>query len=526
MRKSILLTLALTMMTCGISHASEQTVSITNPMIWADVPDPDVIHVGDWYYMVSTTMHLMPGCPIMKSHNLADWVIAGYVFDRIEDNPHYDLIDGTVYGRGQWATSLRYNDGRFYVLFSPNDQPFKSFVYTATDPAGEWTLVSRCDHFHDSSLFFDDDGKVYVFSGSGKIMLKELEPDLSSVKADGVDITVVEPDDEETGLLEGSRVIKHNGKYYILAISWPNGKPRRQVCYRADNITGPYEKKVILQSQFGGFPYAGQGCIVDDGSDNWWGVIFQDRGGVGRVLTLMPCTWKDGWPMLGDDNLEIPVEVEVPASEDSKSYLSVSDHFDSPTLPLQWQWNHNPDNSLWSLTDHPGFLRLRTGRVVGNLFEAPNTISQRMEGPECHSCVKIDVSHMKDGDVAGFGAFNGHAGLLSVKKEGGKTYLVKHSAVVNFDGNTKNIANTEENEEERILLKKKNVYLKIDADFRLGQDMAYFSCSLDGRKWKEIGKPFKMIFDYRKLFMGTRFAIYNYATVAPGGYVDIDYFDY
>ena len=526
MRKSLLLTLALSMMSGGIGLASAPTVRISNPMIWADVPDPDVIHVGDWYYMVSTTMHLMPGCPVMRSRDLADWEIAGYVFDRIEDTPRYDLIGGTVYGRGQWATSLRYNDGKFYVLFSPNDEPYRSFIYSATDPAGEWTLVSRCDHFHDSSLFFDDDGRVYVFSGSGRISLKELEKDLSSSKADGVNTVVVLPDEEETGLLEGSRVVKHNGKYYILAISWPQGKPRRQLCYRADNITGPYEKKVILQSQFAGFPYVGQGCIVDDGADNWWGVIFQDRGGVGRVLTLNPVTWKDGWPMLGDENMEVPYEVELPSHGQAKNHLVVSDHFDSPTLPLQWQWNHNPDNSRWSLTEHPGHLRLHTGRVVGNIYEAPNTISQRMEGPECHASVKIDISHMKDGDVAGFGAFNGHSGLLSVKKENGKTYLVNHTSVVNFEEPTKSIAGTEETEEERIPLKKKNVYLKIDADFRPGQDMATFSYSTDGKKWSPIGKPFHMVFDYRKLFMGTRFAIYNYATAAPGGYIDVDYFDY
>lgn len=526
MRKSIFLTLSLALLTAVSSAAAQPTVRISNPMLWADVPDPDVIHVGDWYYMVSTTMHLMPGCPVMRSRNLADWEIAGYVFDRIEDNPRYDLLDGTVYGRGQWATSLRYKDGKFYVLFSPNDQPYRSFIYSATDPTKEWTLVSRCDHFHDSSLFFDDDGKVYVFSGSGRIQLKELEPDLSSVKQGGTDTTVVVPDEEETGLLEGSRVVKHNGKYYILAISWPQGKPRRQLCYRADRITGPYEKKVVLQSQFAGFPYAGQGCIVDDGADNWWGVIFQDRGGVGRVLTLMPCTWKDGWPLLGDENLEIPYEVEVSPATETKSCLVTSDSFDSPTLALQWQWNHNPDNSNWSLTENPGFLRLRTGRVVGNLYEAPNTISQRMEGPECHAEVKLDIAHMKEGDIAGFGAFNGHSGLLSVKKENGGTYLVKHSSVVDFDEDSKRIAGTKDKEEAKVLLDRDNVYLKIDADFRLGQDMAYFSYSTDGKKWISIGDPFKMIFDYRKLFMGTRFAIYNYATLQPGGYIDVDYFDY
>ena len=122
----------------------------SNPVIWADVPDPDVIRVGDYFYMVSTTMHLMPGCPVMKSKDLVNWETVGYVFDRLEDSPRYDLVDGTVYGKGQWATSLRYHDGRFYVLFSPNDAPYKSYIYSTENPAGKWDLVSRTDHFHDS----------------------------------------------------------------------------------------------------------------------------------------------------------------------------------------------------------------------------------------------------------------------------------------------------------------------------------------------------------------------------------------
>lgn len=522
-RIALMLTLILTGAT-GV-FASGQVTKITNPMLWTDVPDPDVIHVGDYYYMVSTTMHLMPGCPVMRSTNLADWEIIGYVFDRLEDNPRYDLLGGSVYGRGQWATSLRYRDGKFYVLFSPNDRPFRSYIYSTDDPAGQWTLLSRSEHFHDSSLFFDDDGRVYVFSGSGRIRLKEMEADLSGIKEGGVDRIVVEPDEDETGLLEGSRVVKHDGRYYIMAISWPHGKPRRQLCYRADNITGPYEKAVVLQSAFAGFPYAAQGCIVDDGAGRWWGVIFQDRGGVGRVLTLMPCTWRDGWPMLGDENKEIPLQVDVAVSASMPDGLVVSDGFDTPALALQWQWNHNPIDSHWSLTERPGFLRLRTSRIVSNLYEAPNTISQRMEGPVCRGVVRLDLSHMKDGDVAGFGAFNGHSGLLSVKKNKGKTILCMHSAEVELDDDKK-VTGVAEEVKEEVELKKKGVYLKIDADFRLGEDMAYFSYSLDGKRWMPIGEPFRMIFDYRKLFMGTRFAIYNYATSREGGYIDVDYFRY
>lgn len=498
--------------------------TFANPMLWADVPDPDVIRVGDDFYMVSTTMHLMPGCPIMRSKDLVNWEVISYVFDTLDDNSRYRLIDGNVYGRGQWATSLKYHNGRFYVLFSPNDQPYRSYIYSTADPAGKWELVSRTPHFHDSSLLFDDDGRVYVYSGTGN--LRELNPDLSDVKEGGVDMVIFERDSTETGLLEGSRALKLNGKYYLLMISWPNGKPRRQVCYRADKITGPYEKKVILQSEFGGFPYAGQGTIVDDAKGNWWGVIFQDRGGVGRVLTLMPCRWIDGWPILGDENGKIPAVMERPVAGCPDKKIVTSDDFDSDKLNINWQWNHCPVNEAWSLTDRPGHLRLTTSRVVDNLYNAPNTISQRMEGPECNGIVKIDVSHMKDGDVAGFGAFNGHSGLLSIEKSNGKTELVMHTNVVNMERRTKNVLGVDNEEIQRVALNSPVVMLRINADFRPGRDIARFAYSTDGKSWTNIGSDFKMRFDYQRLFMGTRFAIYNYATREKGGYVDVDYFNY
>ena len=248
-----------------------------NPVLWADVPDPDVIRVGDDYWLVSTTMHLMPGAPVMHSKDLVNWKTVSYVFPSLHDTPKYDMQEGTVYGRGQWATSLRYHNGLYYLYFSPNDVPFKGYVYTTKDPREGWTFAHRIPHFHDASLFFDDDGRAYVFYGTGE--MKELLPDLSGVKEGGLSGKVFERDAEENGLLEGSRVIKHDGKYYLIMISWPSNKPRRQLVYRADNIQGPYEKKVILESTFGGFPYAAQGTIVDDGKGNWYGVIFQDRGG-------------------------------------------------------------------------------------------------------------------------------------------------------------------------------------------------------------------------------------------------------
>lgn len=497
-----------------------------NPMIWADVPDPDVIRVGDDYYMVSTTMHLMPGCPVMHSKDLVNWETIGYVFDRLTDTPRYDLEEGTVYGKGQWATSLRYRDGVYYVLFSPNDQPYRSYIYKATDPAGPWELITRTDHFHDASLLLDDDGRAYVFYNGGEIRLRELNSDLSGVKEGGIDKTVIFPDSDETGLHEGSRVVKHNGKYYAFVISWPAGKPRRQLCYRADSIEGPYEKMVVLESEFGGFPYVGQGCLVDGKDGEWWGVIFQDRGGVGRVLTLNPVIWKDGWPMLGDSNGKVPAEIAVKLSDDIKGRVAESDGFNDGKMSIYWQWNHNPVDSAWSLTERPGFLRLNTSRVVPNLFEAPNTLSQRMEGPRSEAIAKFDVSGMLPGDKAGMAALNGDSGLIYVDcTDTGKSIVMTESSVRLSEPGHK-VASVEDKEIARVLLAGNEVYFKIDTDFNPGRDIARFYWSPDGAEWTQIGSEFKMIFDYRRFFMGTRFALFNYATRALGGHVDIDFFEF
>jgi beta-xylosidase len=167
----------------------KESTSFTNPVIWADVPDMSITRTGKDFYLISTTMHLMPGAPVMKSRDLVHWEIASYVFDSLYDNSKYNLINGTVYGRGQWASSIRYHNDKYYVLFSPNDEPFRSYIFTTSDPSKEkWKLHARMQHFHDASLFFDDDGRVYVFSGTGS--LKELKSDLSDVKPDGVSMTI------------------------------------------------------------------------------------------------------------------------------------------------------------------------------------------------------------------------------------------------------------------------------------------------------------------------------------------------
>jgi beta-xylosidase len=511
---------------------------IQNPMLWADVPDPDVIRVGDTYYLVSTTMHLMPGAPIMTSKDLKNWETVGYIFDRLTDSPKYDLLNGTVYGRGQWATSLKYHNGKFYALLAPNERGAMgdTYIFSAEKAEGPWTIVSRMRHFHDCSLFFDDDGRVYVIYGTGEMM--ELKPDLSDV-IEGTHQQLFQREEDEKGILEGSRMIKHNGKYYLLMIShvYAPGKHRREVCYRADNIRGPYEKQVILESEFGGFSYEAQGTIVDTPDGDWMGIIFQDRGGVGRVLTVMPCRWVNGWPMLGDENGKVPETVRPLVNGQPATAIVKSDDFSSDKLGLHWQWNHNPIDEAWSLKEHPGFLRLKTNRVVSNLYLAPNTLTQRMEGPTCSGTIAIDISKMKDGDCAGLAAFNSDTGALVIKKKGKNLVLEMVEMSVTLTDLDKEVTNVEEKVIESIPLNAQlstlnaQLFLRIDADFRPvnghGRDAANFYYSIDGSQWTQIGtKDYRLNFDWRRFFMGSKFGIFCYATKKKGGYVDIEAFNY
>lgn len=486
---------------------SRKTEYFTNPVIYADVPDIDVIRVGSDYYMVSTTMHLMPGAPIMKSKDLVNWEIISYLFDEIKDSPLYDLEGGNVYGQGQWASSLRYHNNRFYVFFATNN-PKKSYIYSTADPAGKWEKIATFDgNYHDASLLFDDDGKVYLAYGSSHIRIKELNKDLTTFKADGLDVEVIHG--EPKGLLEGTHINKYNGRYYMFLIWWPQGGIRTQLCFRSDKIEGPYEMKVILSDDLD-FPNHGvaQGCIVDSEQGDWYGYLFQDHEAVGRTPVLMPCRWVDDWPILGDSEGKVSKIMEKPVQGFPDIPLVISDDFNASKLALNWQWNHNPDNSLWSLTERPGFMRLKTGKVVETIFKARNTLSQRTEGPACSGTISLDVSNMKDGDIAGLGAYCAEPGLISVVMENDKKYIVM----------------TDRNEEKaRTELKQNIIYLRMDCDFNT--DKADFFYSLDRKDWQKLGTEFKMIYNLVH-FMGNRFAIYNYATKSAGGYVDVDFFEY
>lgn len=479
----------------------------SNPVIYSDVPDVDVIRVGEDYYMVSTTAHMSPGAPIMHSRDLVNWNIISYVFDEINESPKNNLEGGNIYSRGQWAASLRYHDGLFYVFFGTGN---KSYIYVTDDPRGKWEQKLVMDEYlHDASMLFDDDGRIYLAYGARHIRIIEFNEDLSGIKRDGLNIEVIPAEPE--GLLEGVHFYKLHGKYYMTFIWWPKGGIRTQLCFRSDNVAGPYEMKVILSDDMGYDRHGvAQGCFIDIPDGRWYAMLFQDHEAVGRVPVLMPCRWIDGWPMLGDENGHVPQSMEMPLkSGGKKTEIVKSDGFDGDRLGLTWQWNHNPDNTLWSLTERPGYMRLHTGKVAGGILEARNTLTQRTEGPKCSGTAVIELSGMMDGDCAGLAMFCSEPGYVAVEcGNGGRKSLVMKDRGV---------------EKARVPIDDDRVYLKADCDFTT--DHARFSYSTDDKVWIAIGEPFRMIFSMAH-FTGNKFAIFNYATEQSGGYVDVDEFRY
>jgi beta-xylosidase len=492
-----------------------------NPLIWADVPDIAVIRVGKTYYMSSTTMHMSPGLPIMKSTDLVNWRMASYAYQTLADNEAFRLDNGkNAYGAGSWASSLRYHDGVFYASTFAYTSG-RTHIYSTRDPErGPWKETNFEPAMHDHSLFFDDDGRVYMVWGGGRIMLTELKADLSGIKPGGVNKVIIENVNtifgSDLGGLngEGSQLLKVDGRYYLFNIASPGSRwARTVIVHRADAIDGPYEGRVALDDRG-----IAQGGLIDTPEGKWYAYLFKDNGAVGRIPYLVPVTWKDGWPVLGKDG-KVPMTLDIPAGGQGVSGVSgivASDEFDrrpgDPTLPLAWQWNHNPKPHDWSLTQRPGYLSLVTSRIVSALPEATNTLTQRTFGPSSSATTSIDVRGMKDGDWAGLAAFQRKYGFVGVKMSDGIRSLVMVSA---DSDKPEEIAS--------IPLSGKTVHLKVDTEFQPAPEVARFSYSLDGKTWTPIGRPSRLSYTAPH-FMGYRYGLFYYSTKTAGGRVDFDYY--
>ncbi len=492
------------------------TAQSHNPILFADVPDMVMIRVGSTYYMSSTTMHMSPGVPIMRSKDLVNWTLINYAYDTLANTDELNLVNGkSTYGKGSWASSMRYHNGTYYVSTFAQTTG-KTHIYTTKDiEKGPWQSVSFKPSYHDHSLFFDDDGRVYMLYGAGRIKMIELDAGVSGIKPGTTEQVIIEnastPSGTNIGLAaEGSQLFKYKGKYYLFNISWPRGGMRTVVIHRADKITGPYEGRIALQDSG-----VAQGGLIDMPDGKMYAYLFRDYGAVGRIPYLVPIHWKDGWPVLGIDG-KVPQMLNLPANRSLLPGIVTSDEFTRKKgerfLPLAWQWNHNPDNRFWSVSERKGFLRLTTGRIDTSFLLARNTLTQRTIGPVSAASTSLDVSRMKDGDFAGLCLLQKNYGLVGVSMNNGRKSIIMINA-----GSGKPV------EAQRIPLNQSTVYFKAYCDFTNLKDTAHFFYSLDGKDWKAIGSSLKMSYTLPH-FMGYRFGLFNYATKEAGGYVDVDFF--
>lgn len=497
-----------------------------NPILKADYPCPDVIRVGDTYYMASMTVHFCPGGVILRSYDLVNWEIAGYVFDKLDGTPEQRLEgEKTNYSHGMWSPCLRYYNGRFVVSFGVPETG-RTYFYTSDKPEGPWEKKSMEGYFHDHSLLFDEDGRVFIVHGNTEIWLDELEEDFSGLKQDGLHRRLLK--DEENLWLgyEGSHFYKIEGRYYLFVIHWPKEDPARRthMCFWADSLEEEFQGGEALCDDRG---YRNQGVaqggIVDTPEGNWYAILYQDHGAVGRIPVLVPVSWKDRMPVFGIER-RIPTEFQLLSGRPKYRYepLYTSDSFPCVrdgqgryVLKRQWQWNHEPDEKLWSILPEGG-LCIRTGKVSINLIHAVNTLTQRMMFPASCAGVTVDARGLKEGDFAGLCALQGCYGMIAVTKELNKYYLVVMARKLQ-DTSLRDIAADylPGTVVEKIAMEGSEIRVKISTDFSDMRDTAEFFYK-EGKRWVRIDYKHRLFFRMDH-FMGCRYGLFVYATKESGG---------
>jgi beta-xylosidase len=483
-----------------------------NPILFADYSDPDVIRDGANYYLVASTFHFVPGIPILQSTDLVHWTIMGHAVERLDMDPRYSMIGGNLYGAGVWAPSIRKHDGMYYVYFPTPNQGI--FVTTAPEITGPWsepTAVIAQAGLEDPCPFWDDDGQAYLVhsvTGAGPLILHRMSPDGKRVLDEG---KIIVKDPEHLPVLEGPKLYKRNGYYYIFAPIGGVGKGSQAVL-RSRQIYGPYEYRIVLAQGSTKINGPHQGAYVETPDGEGWFVHFQSDGGHGRIVHLEPVRWHDDWPVIGADpdgasTGEPTPTGPIPDHEGGPSgqHPQTSDEFNEAALSPQWEWNHNPDDAHWSLSARPGFLRLTPMQADG-LLSARNTLTQCMQDNAFDFTIRMDLAGMKAGVHAGLAMFEKTASGLQVVQTG-KVRRLSFFDLPDDDAG--------------IVVKAEVIQLRVHVD----GDRARYSYSVDGGKtFNELGTITEIHFSWWK---GSRPALFAYSTQASDpGVVDIDWAHY
>jgi xylan 1,4-beta-xylosidase len=510
----------------------------SNPLFYEEFEDPDIIRVGDGYYLAGTTMHMNPAVMVMHSKDLVNWELASYCMDRLDLGPAYHLEGGNVYGRGIWAPCIRYHNGMFYVLSNVNGATLQVFRSKTAD--GPWernTLPGR----HDPSILFDDDlGKIFIISSAGNrgpdgtstYPIEELTPDLKSFVPD-VHHQLVVPQGQRMG--EGHHLYKIKGKYYDVS-AIPGGTVNQMVA-SAGSIDGPWTVTTMVEGESLGIGtvapsrmtpndrglWLHQGGMCDTPSGEWWSIIMSDHGSAGRMVALVPITWDSSFPLIGlPGNLrKAPntwIKPNTGVKQDPKAPFVHDDNFDSGKLNPLWQWNHVPDDTKWSITEKRGVLRLHS-LPASNFYVARNSICQRPPAPESTMTVELDTAGMVEGDTAGLALLSSPYAWIGVAKSGNGMTL---QMLDTTGSGGRRGAPTTPAKPPVVSPAYPPTYLWLRVHCNFDNDQAVFSWSGDGKEFTPLGNPFTMTFQLTT-FQGVRPALFHYNTSgSPGGYVDFD----
>lgn len=374
-----------------------------NPVLYADYSDPDVVRVGEDFYLVASSFNCTPGLPLLHSRDLVNWTIVNHALKNLP-HPRYHAVQA---GCGVWAPAIRFHAGKFWIFFPTPDEGI--YVTTAGHPAGEWSvphLVQEGRGLIDPCPLWDDDGRAYLVhayahSRSGikhRLQVRPMAPDASKLLGEG-EMIFHSPDKHPT--LEGPKFLKKDGWYYILA---PAGGVETgwQVALRSRNVYGPYEDRIVLAQ--GGTEINGphQGALVDTAQGGWWFLHFQDAGVYGRVVHLQPVKWQDGWPVMGDNGEPVRRHAKPMVVPGQNRFApQTGDEFDEPKLGLQWQWNANHCEDWCSLARRPGWLRLYPQPAAESLSDQPNLLLQKFPARSFTAEATLEMVPKQDGEEAG-----------------------------------------------------------------------------------------------------------------------------
>ncbi|MFG2062243.1 RICIN domain-containing protein [Micromonospora sp. NPDC048871] len=491
--------------------------NFTNPVVWQDFADVEVIRVGDVYYMTASTMHYSPGAPILRSWDLVNWEFAGHSVPRLDFGTKYDLPPGQqAYVEGIWASTLSYRPSNQTYYWAGCINFAQTHIYTAKAVDGAWTRHATLPCYYDAGMLIDDNDTMYVAYGNGTISVAQLSADgRSQVRAQQVYQTP-----SSIGTLEGARFYKRNGAYYIWLTRPANGQ---YVLKSTNGPFGPYEQRQVLLNMQG--PIAGggvphQGGLVQTPNGAWYYMAFTDAYPGGRVPTLAPINWTaDGWPQVQTVNGAWGVNYPNPLPLRPVKPLTGVDTFAGTTLGPQWEWNHNPDNSRWSVNDG---LRLQTASVTNDLYQARNTVTHRIQGPTSTATVELDYSTMRDGDRTGLAMLRDVSAWIGVRRDNGQTRVVMTNGLtMNSNWDTTSTGS----EIASAAVSGGRIWLRANADIRPGSGrQARFSYSTDGVNFVSLGNALTLNNNWT-FFMGYRFAIFNHATQALGGAVTVRRFE-